>query len=809
LRLRNLVRRPLSGLEEHERLAGAFVDAIEREYRTRPGSGVGYGLLGAGDVYHDPWDAIGELESGRTLLEQPDDILASAVVVAATRPEVGQHYAPPARILAGLARRKLPFDEGHARLLLELALRADGWAFAPVLKPAVAAVEASGAQAAVRPLLERALAELDRTDVLAADRARLRGRLIALIGQVAGDDLRPLAGDDDWARRMRAIARERFPNAGPLLHHFAHATQSRPTAKWKKAAAELLERDGVDLVRTMLEQALESEIRLLRVDRWDGREYPVYLFLTDPSAVVVRGAIWAAGVLEAEWAPPLLARLARRADDERVANACVNVLGELATPEAVTGLTRLRATTRDRGRLKRIDAALDVAAERAGLSRSQLTERLVPDFGLDQDGRKRVRIGDSTAVVAAEGARAVLTWEDVAGRRQRSVPTAVQERHAEELKAVKAEVAELRKELAVQRPRLEGLLAEERRWPYDEWRRYYLDHPLVRALAERLYWVFDVGGEPVAALGLDAPEMAAEVELWHPIRASADEIAVRRRELVDREVLQPFKQAYREVYRLAPAELETRLYSNRFAGHVLRYPQAYALFKERGWSGNTLGPWDGGFDANMRRDFPAHRVRAEFYVEYAEWDDDGAIAALATTDQVRFFRTDVRIGEPLPLDAVPAVVFSEAMRDVDLFVGVTSIAADPEWADRGVARYDAYWRDTAFGELTASGETRRAALAEIVPKLKIADRCELGDRFLRIRGELRDYRIHLGSGNILMEPDDQFLCIVPSSTAKPRGRIFLPFEGDERLNVILSKAFLLARDRDISDRTIRRQIEGR
>jgi hypothetical protein len=32
---------------------------------------------------------------------------------------------------------------------------------------------------------------------------------------------------------------------------------------------------------------------------------------------------------------------------------------------------------------------------------------------------------------------------------------------------------------------------------------------------------------------------------------------------------QPFKPAFREVYLVTPAELETRLYSNRFAAHVL------------------------------------------------------------------------------------------------------------------------------------------------------------------------------------------------------------------------------------------------
>jgi hypothetical protein len=92
-----------------------------------------------------------------------------------------------------------------------------------------------------------------------------------------------------------------------------------------------------------------------------------------------------------------------------------------------------------------------------------------------------------------------------------------------------------------------------------------------------------------------------------------------------------------------------------------------------------------------------------------------------------------------------------------------------------------------------------------VPGLRIADRLELSDRYLRVRGNLHTSRIHLGSANILMEPDDRYLCIVPARGVPSTGKLFLPFD-DERLSVILSKALLLAADDKITDPTIRRQL---
>jgi hypothetical protein len=186
-------------------------------------------------------------------------------------------------------------------------------------------------------------------------------------------------------------------------------------------------------------------------------------------------------------------------------------------------------------------------------------------------------------------------------------------------------------------------------------------------------------------------------------------------------------------------------------------------------------------------------------------ESESGIALHVATDQVRFTSLDTE--EPVPLRDVPGLVFSEVMRDVDLFVGVCSVGNDPSWHDRGEQRDLAYWTSFAFGDLGETAKTRRAVLARLVPKLAIADRCELTDRFLVVRGDLRTYKIHLGSANILMAPNDQYLCIVPdrkSSDARPDVR--LPFEGDSILGLVLSKALLLAKDRRIDDPRIVSQI---
>jgi hypothetical protein len=138
------------------------------------------------------------------------------------------------------------------------------------------------------------------------------------------------------------------------------------------------------------------------------------------------------------------------------------------------------------------------------------------------------------------------------------------------------------------------------------------------------------------------------------------------------------------------------------------------------------------------------------------------------------------------------------------------VGTDPTWVDGGPIGAQGYWTEFAFGELSATARTRREVLERLLPRLRIAGACSLEDRFLVVRGSLRTYRIHLGSGNVMMEPGSEYLCIVPdrSSAAAEReaDALRLPFEGDTMLSVILSKAFLLAADDRITDRTILRQI---
>ncbi|WUI02309.1 DUF4132 domain-containing protein [Spirillospora sp. NBC_00431] len=474
---------------------------------------------------------------------------------------------------------------------------------------------------------------------------------------------------------------------------------------------------------------------------------------------------------------------------------------DFPTPELVTAIRTVRGTVRHAGVPKQLDKMLK-KVDAALAERTDVALRL-PDLGFSPDGTLRRSLGGHTAVITVTG-KAELTFEKD-GRPLKSIPAAVRRDHKDAVKELRDLVKRVGAQIATLARALEGGYTVDATHPFGRWRDTLVHHPIAGPAVRRLIWDVEVApGEwlPILPETDELPDTAdsTSVRLWHPLRSDPETARAWRDLLIDRRIRQPFKQAFREIYLLTPAERETGTYSNRFAAHLVHYRRMFALFRARGWTSGLLGPWDNGGTDEAARTLAAGEWQIRFAHVLADWEGEELIAG---TGRVRFARRVGGAWRDAPLAEVPPLVFSEAMRDVDLFVGVTSIATDEMWED-GAAHE--YWLREWYSDLTESTQTRKDALERILPRTKIADRCSIDGRYLIVRGGLRTYKIHLRSANVVMEPDDAFLCVVTERRRAAPGKVFLPFE-EELLSLILSKAFLLAADDEITDESIRTQIK--
>jgi hypothetical protein len=624
-----------------------------------------------------------------------------------------------------------------------------------------------------------------------------------------------------WAsqavQEIRAMAREPQAAWARLMEMLAGVDGAEPSQKWLAAAQQQLAEPALGEWQTTLRGWVKAFVET-------KPENPLQ---NQVNAAALKGIGWLCALADDRELVAMMAGAAKRAYDyvssnaalaSSVGNAFIVALGLRGDAAALEQLALLKAGLKRSQAQKAIEKALQIAAKKSDVSKDAIVEAHVPDYGLTDVGVLERTVGEWTVRLCAEGSRKLKAqWRRADGTEAKSLPAAFKKEHGRDLAALKKTQAEVEKMLSAQAQRLESIFMQPRSWPLEVWRKHYLDHPLVGVLARKLIWRFSEragGWHEGRMLDVNGDELAlgaeTTVQLWHPLDAPAGEVLAWRQRLEACAGVQPFKQAHREIYLLTPAEERTATYSNRFAAHVLDQNRLHALAIARGWRHLLSTPHGEGGGQGPQRDLPDAGLRAEFWTEPAMDDmTDNDTYLYVSTDQVRFRRLRGRKAEadPLPVTEVPRHVWSEVLRDVDLFVAVAGIANDPNWFDGRSDSDRTVWERQAFGDLSATAETRRELLEHLLPRLKIAAVCSLEGRFLVVRGKLRTYKIHLGSANILMSPNDQYLCIVGDRKQAPPSSEFLPFEGDAILSLILSKAFLLAADDRISDASMLRQIQ--
>ncbi len=360
-------------------------------------------------------------------------------------------------------------------------------------------------------------------------------------------------------------------------------------------------------------------------------------------------------------------------------------------------------------------------------------------------------------------------------QRLKSIPAAV--RRDAQYQEIRQARADLGKSYRYFRRRFEQMMAEGVRYSGSDFA-VLLANPVVRSLASRL--VLSVDGAPSRwsaqdpigdSPSLDGLAQAGSVGIAHPVELMAEgRLEEWQQRVIEERVGQPFKQIFREVYAPGEGEREARG-CLRFAGHPLVARRAFALLRGRGYA-----PREG----DAVKDWPGPRLRA--HIEWASPEENpgkqlGADDASPVTSRAIWFEDG--LGDELPLGSVAPVVFSETLRDADLLVSLA-----------------------ASGELGFTSEETRRLRATFVRYLARA----LGlttlyvsedDSHVIVDGKRAMYRVHLGSGSVLLEKSRRHLDL---GTLRSAPLEALAVESLDTFTArILGIIGALSRDEDITD----------
>lgn len=243
--------------------------------------------------------------------------------------------------------------------------------------------------------------------------------------------------------------------------------------------------------------------------------------------------------------------------------------------------------------------------------------------------------------------------------------------------------------------------------------------------------------------------------------------------LFEKQIRQPFKQVFRELYVKLQEELE-KGESMLFSGNQIQPQKTVGVLRGRRWVAD--------YDDGMQKVYYKENIVARIYA-MADWFSPGDIEA-PTLEWVVFL--DRKTGKTMKIKEIPEIIYSEVMRDVDLAVSVAHAGGvDPEASHSTI-------------------EMRRA-LAECNLALFGIKNVKVEGNFAIIKGKLGEYTVHLGSG-VVHQMGNAMLYVVPVHS-QHRGRIFLPFvDEDPKTAEIMSKILLFAEDTKIKDPGILNQI---
>ncbi|SDZ36284.1 protein of unknown function [Amycolatopsis xylanica] len=358
---------------------------------------------------------------------------------------------------------------------------------------------------------------------------------------------------------------------------------------------------GVEVIRELCDPRSLSEFAWALFQQWRSAGMPV----VDSWALLMLG--WFGDDDVVRRLSPIVNAWPGEGGHHR-AVAGLEVLAEIGTDAALTQLNRISHKAKFKALKERAREKMAVVAEELGLSADQLSDRLVPTFGLDEDATLIVDYGTRRFVVGFdERLNPFVADED--GKHRKALPKPGVKDDPELAPAEYKRFAALKKDVrtvaADEIQRMEQAMVTRRAWSGAEFRELLAGHPLLWHIVRRLVWLSESGGE-VIAFRLAEDRTFADVEddeftlpdkaivaIAHPLELGS-ELGKWSELFADYEILQPFPQLGRAVHALSEQE-RTGVELARFQDVTVSVGNVLRLVK-RGWeraraADNGCEPW--------------------------------------------------------------------------------------------------------------------------------------------------------------------------------------------------------------------------
>lgn len=306
----------------------------------------------------------------------------------------------------------------------------------------------------------------------------------------------------------------------------------------------------------------------------------------------------------------------------------LEILARIGTDVALMHLHGIAQKVKSRALQERAAAKIQEIAETRSLTSEELADRLVPDLGLDRDGSRVLDFGPRSFRVGFDEHLKPYV-KDESGKKLAEL--AKPGKSDDTVKA--AEAAALWKSLkkeargiaATQIARLELAMCSRRRWSLEDFKLFFVEHPLLVHPVRRLVWgAFDESRGLITTFRVAEDGTFADVEdrkmqlpaearvgVLHRLEISAEQVDGWGQVFAEYEILQPFAQLGRTFHRRPPEEASKKELDPVKGLKVLTV-RVLGL-EGRGWRRGKVG--DGGVIGVMVKPLPSSEYQAELALD--------------------------------------------------------------------------------------------------------------------------------------------------------------------------------------------------
>ncbi|WP_002745229.1 DUF4132 domain-containing protein [Leptospira mayottensis] len=295
----------------------------------------------------------------------------------------------------------------------------------------------------------------------------------------------------------------------------------------------------------------------------------------------------------------------------------LEILKAIGSDTALMQLNGIAQKVKFKGLKEMANTFMESIAKKKGLRKSELEDRVIPDCGLDEYGKREFDFGSRKfQFVFGPDLKPMIKDEDGKIKDDLPKPNSKDDGDlatacVEEWKLMKKQIREVSK---IQGQRMEQAMVTARRWKVEEWEMLLAKHPLMTHIAKTiLWWVhFPDRNDSIEVFRLTEERDYADIHdkslnlqggsyvgIVHPLLLSVEEKKSWGQLFSDYEIIPPFSQLGRPVYVLSEEDKNKNEIPG-FNKQKLKAEQLVFGLEKMGWSRGSGGD-GGGFDEHSKQ----------------------------------------------------------------------------------------------------------------------------------------------------------------------------------------------------------------